>query len=173
MKTKYSFITPRKKFYIDNFTIFATIFIVIVSIILFFSGLYLDNINKSFKNKLIDYKHKIVALKFNEKEINSQISQYIDIVKQKKRAMQVNQSLKNGLKNFFTLIPDQIKINKIYMTKYQVKIYGYTNNPKTYKLLLEPPLKSIFDKTKVGFTKVSKDKYLFSSYNEIKGIHNE
>jgi hypothetical protein len=59
------------------------------------------------------------------------------------------------------------------LNKYEVKIYGYIDSPKTYKLLLGPLLKSIFDKTRVGFTKIENGKYLFSSYNKIKRVNNE
>jgi len=84
-----------------------------------------------------------------------------------------NKLLEESLKNFFELIPEQITLNKIIIDKNSLTIFGITPSKDIYNLLLAPPLKSIFDITKVGFTKIDDSKYLFSSYNKIKRVDNE
>ena len=173
MKVKYSFITPRKKVTLDSFTLYSIIFLSIISMSFLLLGFYLKYTNSNFQNIEKNYQTKIEEIKKEKKKINKDINEYLQIVNLEKKAKKANIALKNGLKNFFVLIPDQIKINKLYLTKYEVKIYGETDNPQTYKLLVEPPLKSIFDNTKVGFTKISDNRYKFSSYNQIKGVKHE
>jgi len=169
----YSFIKPRKKYSIDTFTYLWLGFTVIVAILLIVVGLYIDNKNNLFESDLKALKEKNLKVVQKQKEIKQKIKEYLKEERAGKSAYKINTSLKNGIKNLFSLVPNQIKINKLYLTKYKVDIYGETDSPKTYKLLLEPPLKSIFDKSKVGFTKKDENKYIFSSYNTIKRSEHE
>ncbi len=166
----YSFIKPRKKYSLDNLTYMWLGFIVIISIMLIVVALYIDKKNTLYKYDLTSLKEKNLKIVQKQKEIKKDIKEYLVEDNIAKRAYSSNNSLERGLRNLFALVPNQIKINKLYLTKYEVKIYGETDSPKTYKLLLEPPLKSIFDKSKVGFTKKDEKSYLFSSYNTIKGV---
>ena len=169
----YSFIKPRKKYSLDTITYMWLAFTVFVSILLIVFGLYIDRKNTLFEYDLSILKEKNLKVIQNQKEIKNQIKEYLRKDRVAKMAYHSNNSLARGLKNLFALVPNQIKINKLYLTKYEVKIYGETNSPKTYKLLLEPPLKSIFDNSKVGFTKKDDNRYIFSSYNTIKRVKDE
>ena len=169
----YSFITPRKKYSIDTFSTMWLGFIVLISLLLIFLGLYIDRKNRYFEDDLKGIKQKIILTIKEKQKIQKEIDTLMKIHNYIKSANKSNHNIKQGLINFFSLIPDQIKINKLYMTRYELKIYGKTDSPKTYKLLLEPPLKSIFDSSKVGFTKENNSTYLFSSYNFIKRVEDE
>ncbi len=158
---------------IDSFTYMWIVFIMITSILLIGVGLYLDGENSKFNIYKSELKEKINKNKKLKEQLLQKIESYKLSYKKAKKTAIANNTLKSGLQNLLLFVPDEIKINKMVLEKYQVKIYGITNSPKTYKLLLEPPLKSIFDTTKVGFTKKDDDTYLFSSYNTIKRIKHE
>jgi hypothetical protein len=136
-------------------------------------GLYIDSENSKFNIYKTEIKNKIEVNKDKKIDIEDDIKYLSQINIEYKKAYNSNESLKKAIKNLLSFIPNQITINKLVLDKYEVKIFGYIDSPKTYKLLLEPPLKSIFDKTKVGFTKIEEGKYLFSSYNKIKRVDNE
>ena len=169
----YSFITPRKKATIDTFTYMWLVFIVLISISLLSVGLYLKNENSKFNFYKSEIEQKIKDIDNKKEQIIKEIKYYKYVHNQYKNINSANLKLKKGLANLFSLVPDQIVLNKIVLDKYEIKLYGITDSPKTYKLLLEPALKSIFDKSKVGFTKKENGKYLFSSYNKIKRVHHE
>jgi len=169
----HSFITPRKKATVDTFTYMWLLFIVVVSLVLLGVGLYLKSENSRFDIYKTEAKSKIDSLKENKLELVKEIK-YIKFVHQKyQNTIKSNKNLQKGLENLFSMIPDQVSLNKIVLDKYEIKLYGVVDSPKTYKLLLEPPLKSIFDSSKVGFTKRDDGTYLFSSYNKIKRVHHE
>jgi hypothetical protein len=149
------------------------LFIVLTSVLLIGIGLYVDSENNKFNIYKSEIKDKIKQNEFKKVKLEKEIVYYKDVQHKYQNAYNSNKALKNAIKNLLSFIPDQIVINKMVLDKYEVKIYGYIDSPKTYKLLLEPPLKSIFDHTKVGFTKIEDGKYLFSSYNKIKRVKNE
>jgi len=168
----YSFIKPRGKYSLDTVSYMWLGFIVVISVMMMFFGLFLDTKNKNFGNELVDLKTKISNIDNDKKKIKKDIENIMDIQKSYKLSLARNNSIKSGLKNLLSLIPDQIKIKKLYMTQTELKIYGLLDSPKTYNLFLKPALKSIFDKSKVGFTKREND-YLFSSYNQLKEVKHE
>jgi hypothetical protein len=169
----YSFIVPRKKVTLDTFTYMWILFILLTSILLIGIGLYVESENNKFYIYKSEIKSKIEQNREKKIVLKKEIQYFKKIYREYKSTDNSNKSLKNAIKNLLSFIPDQIIINKMVLDKYEVKLYGYIDSPKTYKLLLEPPLKSIFDTTKVGFTKVEDGKYLFSSYNKIKRVKNE
>ena len=76
--------------------------------------------------------------------------------------------MKNSIKNLFDLVPDQITLTKEVMEKDLLNLEGITQTKDTYRLLLEPPLKSIFNTSKVDFTFNRQiGKYLFKSINSV------
>lgn len=164
----YSFIKPRKKIVFDSFTYLWIAFILLTSVGLIGFGLYIDRENRVFKDNLVEFQQNIQQLKDDIERKKSDIIEYKLANSKNQETILANKSLENGIKNIFLLIPNQIEISKLLLKKYDIKIYGKTNSPKTYKLLLEPPLKSIFDSSRVGFTKVNDDEYLFTSHNKIK-----
>jgi len=149
------------------------IFILITSLILISVGLYLDYKNNRFESYKKQYEEKLELTQQRKKELEKKIDFYKEINIRSKEIQKANISLSTGIRNLLSFIPDQIVLNKMLLDKYEIKLYGYVDSPKTYKLLLEPPLKSIFDTSKVGFTKLEDNKYLFSSYNKVKRVDNE
>jgi hypothetical protein len=164
----YSFIKPRKKVVFDHFVYLWAIFISLVLVALFIFVLYLEDQNSRLK-------HKVKMVSSNIEEVKKNIETKRSLVKDlessfvKSQEVKLhNSAIKSGVENIFLLIPDQVEIYKLLLKEYSVKIYGRVYSPKIYKLLLEPPLKSIFDSSIVGFTKDGKNGYLFTSNNTIK-----
>jgi Tfp pilus assembly protein PilN len=84
-----------------------------------------------------------------------------------KEVLEANNILKESIQNMFDLIPDQITLQKVVMEKKSLFLRGYTDSAESYKLLLEPPLKSIFTQTKVKFSKDEKGRMIFESFSSI------
>ena len=164
----YSFIRPRKKILFDAFTFLWIGFLSFVSIGFLFFGLYLNNQNTNFDARLKMQEGKLSDIQEIIEKNKAIIKDYKIAILQDKEVKRNNLLIKNGIQNIFLLIPNQITIVNLHLDKYSVRIDGVTDTPKTYKLLLEPPLKSIFDSSKVGFTKINNNKYLFTSFNKIK-----
>ena len=78
-----------------------------------------------------------------------------------------NLVLKNSINNLFDLIPDQITLNKVFMEKNSLTLYGEAPSKNSYNMLLAPPLKSIFDESQVKFFLKKKGWYSFVSTNQI------
>jgi predicted nucleic acid-binding protein len=77
-----------------------------------------------------------------------------------------NRLLNNSVKNLFDLVPDQIMLSKVIMKKDTLTLEGLSSTKDAYRLLLEPPLKSIFNESKVNFEfQSSMGRYKFVSIN--------
>jgi len=165
----YSYKQPREKPIFDTFTKMWLIFVSIALIGVLGYGFYLYNRSSNFSSK-IELKNRelnklqksILSLKKSIKSIQKRryISDKID---------HSNLLLKNSMKNLFSLVPDQIVLSKLDMDENRLKIEGFTLTKNAYKLLLEPPLKSIFTQSKVIFKyDPYKGKYKFVSINHYK-----
>jgi len=84
-----------------------------------------------------------------------------------KGVIQSNELLKSSIKNLFDLVPDQITLTSVVMEKESLIIKGITKNKDSYNLLLLPPLKSIFNDSKVSFSHMPNGQYSFESINKI------
>jgi len=79
-----------------------------------------------------------------------------------------NQLLKDGVKNLLDLIPDPITLTNIEIQQDSLIIYGITPTKNVYNIMLLPPLKSIFTKTKTDFYQMNNGWYSFKSTNTLK-----
>jgi hypothetical protein len=108
----------------------------------------------------IEYKDNINSIKKEFKIINMQQELYNEVESN-------NLILKKSVKNLFDLVPDQITLTDVVMKREELILKGYSTTKESYTLLLEPPLRSIFDKSQVAFTKDDRGYYRFISKNII------
>jgi hypothetical protein len=78
-----------------------------------------------------------------------------------------NLLLKESVKNLFDLVPDQITLTDVVMEKDSLVLKGYAISKEAYTLLLEPPLKSIFDDSRVTFSTNERGFFQFVSKNSV------
>ncbi len=163
----HSFIKPRKKRLIDEMSSLWIIFIALMSIGLVGFGVYV-NYKSSFYIKMLEEgEKKHQALDKKVKDLKSDIQIFS---MQKELSYEVSSSnliLKDSIKNLFDLVPNQVTLTKVVMEKYALELQGYTRSKESYRLLLEPPLKSIFDESRVEFSINKKGFFQFISHNKM------
>ncbi len=162
-----SFIKPRKKKLLDDLSTLWIIFIVLISLGLIVFGVYI-NYKSSFYIKMLeegDQNSVQLSKKVNSIENDIQIySMQKELLDEVKKS---NLTLKNSVKNLFDLVPDQITLTDVIMEKNSLILKGYSASKESYTLLLEPPLKSIFDESRVNFSSHPKGYYQFVSKNSM------
>ncbi len=161
----HSFIKPRKKKLMDEMSSLWIIFIALMSIGLVGFGVYI-NYKSSFYIKMLEESNQeYQTLDKNVKDLKRDIQIFS---MQKELSYEVSSSnliLKDSIKNLFDLVPNQVTLTKVVMEKYALELQGYTRSKESYKLLLEPPLKSIFDESRVEFSINKKGFFQFISHN--------
>ena len=78
-----------------------------------------------------------------------------------------NMILKESVDNLFGMIPEQITLKKIEMSKTQLILYGITPSRQVYTFLLEVPLRSIFNKSRADFYALPNGWYNFVSVSKL------
>ncbi len=174
----YSYKEPRAKPLFDRATKMWLLFVLFSLFGVIGYGIYLYYKSSQFSQELESLKTTNNSLTSEvaklEKELK--ILQMQDIlVKEVDRS---NKLLNNSIKNLFNLVPDQIVLTKVFMKKDTLRLEGLTSTKDAYRLLLEPPLKSIFEDSKVNFEFNSViGKYKFISINKAetkaKGLSDE
>lgn len=79
-----------------------------------------------------------------------------------------NLILKDSIKNIFDLVPEKITLTELTMRDKSLTMKGITPTKDMYKFLLEVPLKSIFDRSRVNFYLTQDNEYRFTSENMYK-----
>jgi Tfp pilus assembly protein PilN len=164
----YSYKTPRKKPLFSKDSLLWMIFVGIVFTSLVAFGLYLYYQSSQYREALQTVKSSNDALSQSvmgyEKELK--IFKMQETLGKEVRAS--NLLLKNSIKNLFDLVPDQIVLTKVVMQKDLLELEGTTPTKDTYRLLLEPPLKSIFKSSHVSYVFNTRlGKYEFKSRNSV------
>lgn len=163
----HSFIKPRKKKLLDDMSSLWLIFIGLMSVGLIGFGIYI-NYKSSFYIKMLEerslnndkLKKKVHDLKSDIQIINMQKELFDEVTS-------TNLLLKESVKNLFDLVPDQITLTNVIMEKDSLVLKGYAISKESYMLLLEPPLKSIFDESKVTFSTNERGFFQFVSKNSM------
>lgn len=163
----HSFLKPRKKKLLDDMSMLWLIFIVLISVGLVSFGVYI-NYKSSFYIKMLQVyedqnrliKQSIQSDKKELKILNMQQELYQEVKTN-------NLILKKSVKNLFDLVPDQITLTDVIMKKEELILKGYSVSKESYRLLLEPPLKSIFDQSNAVFYTNDRGFYSFVSKNSI------
>jgi hypothetical protein len=112
---------------------------------------------------------KVHAIKSDIQIFNMQKELYQEVTS-------TNLMIKKSVKNLFDLVPDQITLTDVAMEKDSLTLKGYAISKETYFLLLEPPLKSIFDESRVSFSTNQKGFFQFFSKNSMhksKGLNDD
>lgn len=162
-----SFIKPRKKKLLDDMSSLWIVFIVLMSVGLVGFGIYV-NYKSSFYIKMLEESHqdneklgrKVHSLKSDMQIMNMQKELYDEVASS-------NLIIKESVKNLFDLVPDQITLTDVLMEKDSLVLKGYSISKESYTLLLEPPLKSIFDESRVSFSTNKRGFFQFISKNSM------
>ncbi len=164
----YSYKSPRHKPLFSKDSLLWMIFVGVVSAALLSFGLYLfiASLQEKEKLKKVESSNAVLSKSVSEYEKEMKILKMKQALDYEVKTS--NKLLKNSIKNLFDLVPDQIVLTKVVMQKDLLDIEGMTPTKDAYKLLLEPPLKSIFNESKVNFVlNPSAGKYEFKSINTI------
>ncbi|MBK1971427.1 hypothetical protein [Campylobacter sp. TTU_617] len=172
---KYSFIQPRKKpiWTLFDKTWFA-LFIFGILFILFIYFIYLFKV--SFTYSSIEDKKQEMVLK--EKQISKNENLYKILLNQSYMANNFyaqNLYTKESLKNILDMViqTNAITLDSLEQNKYSLKLSGVTPTKEMFILLLETPLKSVFDESHTNYYKLNNGWYRFISINTKIGNNNE
>ncbi|MBM0637500.1 hypothetical protein [Campylobacter bilis] len=159
----YSFIQPRKK---PIFTLFDKIWlglfsfsILFILLIYFIYGIKITLIHTSIK----DEKQQITTL---EKQTKQNEMLYAVLLEQSQIATNFNtqnQILKESLKSLLDIVvkTDNITLESVEQQAYSLKLIGVTPTKEMFALLLETPLKSIFDQSSTTYYRLDNGWYRF------------
>ncbi len=162
----HSYKAPRKKPLFSRDSLLWIIFVSVTFFALVSFALFLYYKSSGYHDKLSDVEasNKILSESVINYEKEIKILKMQNLLSQEVKSS--NKLLKNSIKNLFDLVPDQITLTKVVMEKYTLQLEGRTFTKDSYRLLLEPPLKSIFNTSKVNFNfNASIGKYEFTSIN--------
>ncbi|TKX31623.1 hypothetical protein [Campylobacter aviculae] len=172
----YSFIKPRKK---PIFTLFSKIWFGLFSfgIIFIFATYFLYLTKIALVNHSID-KQKQEVVKMQNQTKQNEIS--YEILSEKSRMAydinEQNQIIKNSLKNLFDIVvkTGSITLESVEQEKNSLKLTGVTPTREMFALLLETPLKSIFDQSNTTYYRLNNGWYRFVSISKKNsGVLNE
>ena len=164
----YSYKVPRKKPLFSKDSLLWMIFVSVIFTTLVAFGLYLYYQASQYKQELdnVEASNKVLSQSVMGFEKELKIFKMQKTLGKEVRASNI--LLKNSIKNLFDLVPDQIVLTKVMMQKDLLELEGTTPTKDTYRLLLEPPLKSIFKSSRVNYTFNGKlGKYEFTSLNSV------
>jgi len=164
----YSFTKPKKKPLFKEDTKLWLLLIgislglyIAFSIFLSLKALFMKSDTKNLRQEIVKLKGDITLLNKEKEFVFTQKALYEDIhIK--------NQLTKQQIKNLLDLIPDPITLERFYIDKDKLIIYGITPTKDAYNLLMLPPLESIFSKTTTTFYKLPNGWYRFKSENYLK-----
>lgn len=164
---RYSLIKAKKKPIVSIFskiwlTLIAAIFLALLAINFFL--VFKNNSMKSQISTLNQYQSKTAQEIASLDEINDKFS------KQRARAGEIfasNAILKQSLNNLFDLIPDDITLSEVTMSKNSLVIKGVAPNKDSYNALLLAPLRSIFASSETSFEGRNDGRLNFISTNKI------
>jgi len=161
----HSFIKPRKKKIIDDMSSLWIIFIILMSLGLIGFGVYI-NYKSSFYIKMLESDYlKQQSIEENVKSLRRDIQIFSMQKELETEVKQSNLVLKESVKSLFDLVPDQVTLTDVIMERDSLILKGYSASKESYSLLLEPPLKSIFDESHASFSIDNRGFYRFVSKN--------
>lgn len=164
----YSFIRPRRKPVFSLFDkIWFGLFLFGIVFILSIYFMYLTKIE--FINSSIENKKQEVLL-IQEAITNANVSYEIMLTQsQLANAFNAqNTAIKDSLKNLFDMIikTGSITLESMEQDENSLTLIGITPTKEMFSLLLETPLKSIFDESSTSYYRLNNDWYRFVSINK-------
>ncbi len=165
MKT--SFIKPRQKSVFRRDTEFWLWFIGIAIgvLIALFTALQLE---------LFNVRHDIEKAMQDKKFLGSETERLKAEYEKLKKELMLSQEfktsnvvLKDNLTNLFTIIPDEVTLDKIEIANDSLVLYGTSPSKELYNLHLTPALKSIFTTSETSFSSIEGKGVRFMSINKL------
>ncbi|MDL0114139.1 hypothetical protein NYG88_02410 [Campylobacter felis] len=171
----YSFTTPQKR---PLFNLLDKIWIVLFAfaiIFIFFIFAFYE-FRIVLTHSSISGKKEEVILTTQQIKKNEEL--YLVLLKQSQIAAQFkekNQNIKDSLKNLFdmTLKTGGISFDSVEQDEFMLKLTGVSPTKEMFALLLETPLKSIFDETNTSYYELDNGWYRFVSVSKIVGTQDE
>lgn len=164
----YSFIKPRKKPILTLFIkIWTALFIFGIVFIFFMYFLYLTKI-AFVSHSIKKQKEEVVKM---QKEIKDNENLYQILLNKSKIANNIkdqNEIAKKSLKNLFDIVVQtgSITLESVDQEKDSLQLIGVTPTMEMFNLLLETPLKSIFDQSDTTYYRLSNGWYRFVSISK-------
>ena len=165
---RYSFTEALPKSIISKLAKIWIFYLVISVIIIYGAGVYLTmqkNVviinTRSIENAIENREKQIENIRSNYDRLNEEI----DL---NKLNTEYNNKVRNALSNLFEFIPDQITITQIIMEDKKLTIKGITPSRELYSFLMQAPLRSIFNTSKVDFFPLQNGWFNFTSISESK-----
>lgn len=164
----YSFIKPKKKIFLTPFIkIWITLFCFGALLVFAIDLVYLARIaltNNSAHNK----QQEIIVLKEQIAQNEKLFSVLLEQTRIAKHLDTQNQTLRTSLQNLFEMVlkTDGIKLDKFEWKDNILMLSGISPTKEMFALLIETPLKSIFDNTRTSYYKLDNGWYRFISINE-------
>lgn len=163
----YSFIEPKLKPILSTFSK-IWIFLILFFILLFIginAFIKISTYTLVNQNEVKETKYNEIFIHINDtkqkiKDISTQRDSILDIYSS-------NNILKKSLHNLFDLVPDSVTLRDVYLDRNLLVIKGITPSKDTYKLLMEAPLKSIFNTSYTTFYQLKNGWLNFISTNKI------
>ncbi|MBX0517611.1 hypothetical protein I9437_03705 [Campylobacter jejuni] len=172
----YSFIQPRKK---PIFTLFDKIWLGLfgfsISFILLVYFTYTIKI-ALINSSINDEKQQVIVLQNQTKQNEMLYEILFDQSQIAKNFNTQNQIVKESLRNLFDIIvkTDNITLESVEQDEYSLKLIGVTPTREMFTLLLETPLKSIFDQSYTTYYHLDNGWYRFVSISkQIPGVADE
>lgn len=163
---RYSFTVPEEKHIFSDVTrawhaVYFLTFLTISGYALFL--IYSTDMMEEKRNEFVAEKVKLTEA-MNEQSRKLKIFKKRDSIVG--TVMDSNASLQDSIIRFFNLVPKQILLTDMLIEKDSLVLKGITPSIEIYKNLLEAPLKSIFNVTKVDFYKTLNTWTNFVSVNK-------
>ncbi|EAJ1632445.1 hypothetical protein CT508_03270 [Campylobacter upsaliensis] len=171
----YSFTTPQKR---PLFNLLDKIWIVLFA----FAIIFIFFIFAIYEFRIVLTHSSISGKKEEVKQTTEQIKKseelYLILLEQSQIAAQFkekNQNIKDSLKNLFdmTLKTSGISFDSVVQDEFTLKLTGVSPTKEMFALLLETPLKSIFDETNTSYYELDNGWYRFVSVSKIVGTQDE
>lgn len=171
----YSFTTPQKR---PLFNLLDKIWIVLFA----FAIIFIFFIFAIYEFRIVLTHSSISGKKEEVKQTTEQIKKseelYLILLEQSQIAAQFkekNQNIKDSLKNLFdmTLKTSGISFDSVVQDEFTLKLTGVSPTKEMFALLLETPLRSIFDETNTSYYELDNGWYRFVSVSKIVGTQDE
>lgn len=164
-----SFITPKKKKFLDVESKILIAFAVIILVLIVGFSIFLSVKGFSRSSSVDTMQEEITAMQKEIKAFTYETGQIKELELKADEVYTTNELLKSSIKNLFDLVPDQITLTKSIMEKNRLVLYGMTPTKEVYNFMLLSPLKSIFHENRTTFYALENGWYRFVSVNILHG----
>ena len=164
----YSFTRIKKRRIFNLFLkIWLALFIFAIAFIIGINALYNIKI-KFIQSSTNQKKEEIVSIEKQTDQTDKLYEILLDQSHIAKNFNKENQSIKESLKNLFGIVvkTDGITLDSVEQNKNSLKLVGISPTKEMFALLLETPLKSIFDETSTSYYKLDNGWYRFININK-------